>query len=57
MADEFSNIIIEMMKTPPDPSEPIPLSNQKATMFGVTIPFHVCYFTERDEIKANSCRY
>jgi hypothetical protein len=42
MADEFITIIGEMIKTPPDPNEPMPLANQKGTMFGVTIPFHVC---------------
>ncbi|CAN9083987.1 hypothetical protein CC77DRAFT_570393 [Alternaria alternata] len=41
MADEFTAIIGEMIKTPPDPNEPVPLANQKGTMFGVTIPFHV----------------
>ena len=45
MADGFKDIVIEMMSTLPDPNEPIPLSNQKGTMFGVTIPFHVRYLT------------
>jgi hypothetical protein len=45
MASSFNDIILEMMTNFPDPNEPIPLSNQKGTMFGVTIPFHVRYLT------------
>ncbi|KAG9193102.1 hypothetical protein G6011_03137 [Alternaria panax] len=41
MADEFTAIIGEMIKNPPDPNESMPLANQKGTMFGVTIPFHI----------------
>lgn len=44
MADEFSKIILEMVDNPPDPAGPIPLANHKATMFGVTIPFHVSLY-------------
>lgn len=46
MSDEFTTIITAMMSHPPDPNEPIPLANQKSTMFGVTIPFHVCFNRE-----------
>ncbi|KNG51584.1 hypothetical protein TW65_91070 [Stemphylium lycopersici] len=45
MVDEFTSIIRVMMKNPPDPNEPIPLANQKGTMYGVTIPFHVLCWT------------
>lgn len=41
MADVFKAIVIEMMQNPPDPHESIPLANHKATMFGISIPFHV----------------
>ena len=39
--DTFSSIIAAMLKNPPDPNEPVPFSNKKSTLYGVTIPFHV----------------
>ncbi|KAH7398178.1 hypothetical protein BKA66DRAFT_407290 [Pyrenochaeta sp. MPI-SDFR-AT-0127] len=41
MSDQFAPIIFDMVNNPPDPNEPLPLANHKATMFGVTIPFHI----------------
>lgn len=39
---EFMPIIIEMMRNPPDPNAPLPLSNRFSTAVGVTVPFLVC---------------
>jgi hypothetical protein len=41
MADEFTAVIGEMFRDPPDRNGRLPLANHKGTMFGVTIPFHV----------------
>lgn len=42
MAANFQELMLEMMKNPPDPNEALPTSNRKDTMYGATIPFHVC---------------
>ncbi|KAH7128150.1 hypothetical protein B0J11DRAFT_430864 [Dendryphion nanum] len=39
--DVFVKVFLEMMKNPPDPNDPGPLSNRKETMYGVVIPFHI----------------
>ncbi|KAH6644304.1 hypothetical protein C7974DRAFT_383291 [Boeremia exigua] len=39
--NDFMPIIIEMMRNPPDPNEPLPLSNRLSTAIGVSIPFLV----------------
>lgn len=39
--DELSAIIDEMMKAYPNPNGARPLANYPATMYGVTITFHV----------------
>jgi hypothetical protein len=37
----FEQYFVEMMKNPPDPNEPKPLSNRPATMYSATLPFHI----------------
>lgn len=37
----FETYMVEMMKNPPDPNEPLPLSNRPATLYGATLPFHL----------------
>lgn len=39
--DQFTAIIVDMLKSPPDPNAPLPLVNRQGTAYGVTIPFHV----------------
>ena len=41
MTNSFVGIVTSMLQNPPDPNEPIPFSNKKSTIYGVTIPFHV----------------
>ncbi|KAJ4992823.1 hypothetical protein SVAN01_01527 [Stagonosporopsis vannaccii] len=36
---EFMPALIEMMRNPPDPDEPLPLSNRLSTAIGVSVPF------------------
>jgi hypothetical protein len=38
--DEFIPFITKMMADPPDPNV-VPLGNRHATVYGVTLPFHV----------------
>jgi len=38
---QFVPVLIEMMRNPPDPNEPLPLSNRLSTAIGVSIPFLV----------------
>ncbi|EDU42271.1 conserved hypothetical protein [Pyrenophora tritici-repentis Pt-1C-BFP] len=40
MSDTFVGIVTAMLEDPPDPNEPIPFSNKRSTIYGVTIPFH-----------------
>jgi hypothetical protein len=37
----FAELMAEMMAMPVDPTDPGPLSNRPATMYGTTIPFHI----------------
>ncbi|KAH7089108.1 hypothetical protein FB567DRAFT_324925 [Paraphoma chrysanthemicola] len=39
--DDFLPVLLEMMKDPPDPNEPLPLTHRRSTAYGVAIPFHV----------------
>ncbi|PSN68649.1 hypothetical protein BS50DRAFT_619467 [Corynespora cassiicola Philippines] len=39
MASE--RMLIEMLANPPDPNEPLPVSNRKETLYGTTVPFLV----------------
>lgn len=39
--NEFMPIIVEMMRNPPDPNEPIPLANRLQVPIGVSVPFFV----------------
>lgn len=40
--NEFLPVIIEMMRNPPDPNEPLPLPNRLEVAVGVSVPFLVC---------------
>jgi hypothetical protein len=40
--EAFLPILIEMMENPPDPNEPLPLSNRLEVAVGVSVPFLVC---------------
>lgn len=39
--NEFLPMIIEMMRNPPDPNEPLPLANRLEVVVGVSVPFLV----------------
>jgi hypothetical protein len=38
---QFIPAILNMLQNPPDPNEPLPLSNRRETIYGVTLPFLV----------------
>jgi hypothetical protein len=38
---QFIPAIVDMLQHPPDANEPIPLSNRRGTVYGVTLPFLV----------------
>lgn len=38
---DLSSVFAEMMKNPPDPNGPIPISNLPETMYGAVLPFFV----------------
>lgn len=40
--NDFLPILVAMMKNPPDPNEPLPLSNRLEVAVGVSVPFLVC---------------
>lgn len=40
--ETFLPILIEMMRNPPDPNKPLPLSNRLEVAVGVSVPFLVC---------------
>lgn len=37
--DEWNDMITQMLLHAPDPNEPIPISNRRETIYGVTVPF------------------
>jgi hypothetical protein len=43
MASPWEQLLVTMIENAPPADEPLPLANRKATLFGVTIPFLVCY--------------
>jgi hypothetical protein len=46
--DELSATIGEMLKAYPDPNGARPIANYPATMYGVTITFHVGWLTYKE---------
>lgn len=48
-------LIIEMLKDPPDPNEPLPVMNRKATIYGLTITSLVSTFLLATAALLNIC--
>lgn len=56
--NEFMPIIIEMMRDPPDPNKPLPLTNRLSGAVGISMPFLVTLsLAMQERVIAYICRY